>query len=98
MAGSGQRDLAAVDNLRERQRPADQEALGFVAAFVRKQRELVGRLDAFRQNGNLQALTQRKHLADDGAVDRACLGVGLGHEQLVELDLVEREGAQRVER
>src|SRR3989344_3949652 len=83
-----QRDPAA--------RAADQETLRLVAALAAQHLELLARLDPFRQDRDRQALAQRQHSAQNRR--RLDIAFQLGGEEAVELDLVERKGAQRFER
>src|SRR5262245_38446009 len=79
-----------------RSRASEQIALRFIAALAPEQGELSVGLDALGEDRDVEALAERQHRADDRLGLR--VGLDLVHEQAVELDLVEGERAQRIER
>lgn len=92
-SGSVPRALRKRD---ERLRAPEQIALSFAALVAAQDGQLILVLDAFGEHRDGQAAAE----GDDGAHDRFRLGASheLVDEEPVELDLVERERAQRLER
>src|SRR5271163_2201845 len=91
-----QAQLPAADNLLQGGGAAEEVALRFVAAFPIENQKLALGLDAFSQNGDVEAVAQRHHRADDRLGRRTRLY--LAHEGTIELDLVERKSPKRFER
>src|SRR5271168_2723013 len=90
-----QAQLAAADNLLQAGGTPEEVSLRFVAAFPIENGKLALGLDAFGQNGDIEALAQRHHRADDRLGRRTRLY--LAHEGTIELDLVERKSPKRFE-
>ena len=86
----------ANDQLGQRNRPAEQVALGVAAPGRAQQRELLHRFDALRDRAHAEAAAERDHAADDrGAIGAV---VHFRHERAVDLDLVERKHLEIAER
>src|SRR5450756_257412 len=77
-------------------RPAEQITLAFVATLRRHQLQLLFRLDAFGDHDFVEAGAEAGDGADDGA--GVALVAEIADERLVDLDLIEGELAQVVER
>src|SRR5450756_1444449 len=77
-------------------RPAEQITLAFVATLRRHQLHLLFRFDAFGDHDFVEASAEAGDGADDGA--GIALVAEIADERLVDLDLIERELAQVVER
>ena len=81
--------LGVVGN---RERPASQIALHFVAAFLEQDVVLRFGFDAFGQDRNVETAAEADDRVNDR--DRLLIGTEIGDEGAVDLDLVERERAQ----
>src|SRR6266851_7313076 len=76
-------------------RIAKEKALRFVTSFSAKHFELLAGFDSFGEHRDRQALAQGQHRANNRFRLRA-IGQS-GDEEAIELDLVERKGAQRLQ-
>ncbi len=77
---------------RDRERPAGQIALNFIASFLNEEGPLAFGFDPFRKDWDLEAMTH----ADDRTDNRLGMAVVIqvGNKGAVDLDLVECEGVQ----
>jgi hypothetical protein len=86
--------LQVIAYIRAGHRPAEQEALGLVAADHAHALQLVLRRNAFGSPARAQRVTELRDVVEDGIG----LKTVVGHIRPVDLDLVERRFAQIVQR